>query len=112
MLTAPHRRARAISAIDRRITARYTRQVRRLATSARDALAGYVAGSALVAAINGSLIGAMAALVGVPMPLMLAVWAFSWNFVPQIGAIIGWAPVLILAIVLHPIADWGASPSS
>lgn len=93
---------RVAGAIDRRVPARYTRQVSRLAEAVRGALAGYVAGSALVATLNGALVAAVAALSGVPMPAVFAVWAFAWNFVPQVGAILGWAPVLMLAIVVNP----------
>lgn len=98
---------RVAGAISRRIPARYKRQVFRLAGAVRSALAGYVAGSALVAAINAVLVGLLAAVAGVPMPAVFAVCAFSWNFVPQIGAILGWAPVLLLALVVNPLVGIG-----
>ncbi len=98
---------RVASAVGRRVPARYIRQVTRLAGATRSALAGYVAGSALVAAINAALIGVLAVLSGVPMPAVLAIWAFSWNFVPQIGAIIGWTPLLVLALVVNPVVGAG-----
>lgn len=94
---------RLISAIDRRVPARFRRQVSRLAGAGRSALAGYVAGSALVAGINGVLIGMMATVAGVPMPAILALWAFSWNFIPQVGALIGWAPFLFLTLAEGPV---------
>ncbi len=94
---------RVVAAIDRRVPATRTRQVSRIAGAARSALAGYVAGSALVASINAFLVGVMAAVTGTPMPLVLALWAFAWNFVPQIGAVIGWTPVLVLAVLANPV---------
>lgn len=88
---------RLVNASSRRMPARFTRQATRLARVSRDAIASYVAGSTFVAAINGALVAVMAVLLGVPIPAVLALWAFTWNFVPQIGAVIGWVPLLALA---------------
>ena len=94
---------RLINAIGRRVPARFSRQATRLGRAGQGALSGYVAGSALVAAMNGVLIGLLALIFGIPMAALLALWAFSWNFIPQIGALIGWAPFLFLALVQGPI---------
>ena len=94
---------RLVAAIDRRVPARFRRQSIRLARSAHGALSGYVAGSALVAALNGFIVGTLGFVVGVPAPAVLAIWAFGWNFVPQIGAVVGWAPFLLLAFLVGPI---------
>lgn len=94
---------RLVSVIDRRIPARLRRQAERLGRAAHRALSGYVAGSALVAALNGVIIGTIGFIVGVPAPAVLAIWAFSWNFVPQIGALVGWAPLLILTFLVGPL---------
>lgn len=95
---------RLVSAIDRRVPARFRRQADRLGRAAQGALSGYVAGSAAVAALNGVLVALVGLSVGVPAPAVLAVWAFSWNFVPQIGAIVGWVPLLVLAFLVSPLA--------
>ena len=83
--------------------ARITRQTSRLARAGKIALGGYVAGAAVVAAMNGGLVLLLGAAFGVPMVVLLALWAFGWNFIPQIGAIIGWAPLLLLTLVESPL---------
>jgi putative heme transporter len=94
---------RLVAAIDRRTPARITRQVTRLAQVGKVALGGYVAGAAVVAAMNGGLVLLLGAAIGVPMVFLLALWAFGWNFIPQVGAIIGWAPLLLLAVLQSPL---------
>lgn len=95
---------RLVSVMTRRLPARFRRQGERLGRAAHRALSGYVAGSALVAALNGVIIGTIGFIVGVPAPAVLAIWAFSWNFVPQIGALVGWAPLLLLTFLVGPLA--------
>ena len=90
---------RLVDAIDRRVPARFRRQGERLGRAGTAALAGYVAGSALVAAMNGVLMGTLALVFGVPLGVLLAFWAFGWNFIPQVGALIGWAPLLVLSLL-------------
>ena len=87
----------------RRIPARFRRQGERLGRAAHRALSGYVAGSALVAGLNGVIVATIGFVVGVPAPLVLAIWAFSWNFVPQIGALVGWAPLVALTFLVGPL---------
>ncbi len=94
---------RLVAAIDRRVPARITRQTTRLARAGKLALGGYVAGAAVVAAMNGGIVLLLGAAFGVPMVAVLALWAFSWNFIPQVGAIIGWAPLLLLAVLESPL---------
>lgn len=94
---------RLVAAIDRRVPARITRQTSRLARSGKVALGGYVAGASVVAAMNGGIVLVLGLAFGVPMVAVLALWAFSWNFIPQIGAVIGWAPLLLLAFFESPL---------
>lgn len=94
---------RLVGAVDRRIPARVRRQSERLARAGYRALSGYVAGSAAVATLNGVIVAGVGFAVGVPAPAVLGIWAFSWNFVPQIGAVIGWLPVLVLAFLVNPL---------
>ena len=94
---------RLVAAVDRRVPARITRQTTRLARAGKLALGGYVAGAAVVAAMNGGLVLLLGLAFGVPVVALLALWAFSWNFIPQIGAIIGWTPLLILALLESPL---------
>ncbi len=94
---------RLVRAIDRRVPARITRQVTRLARAGKVALGGYVAGAAVVAAMNGGLVLLLGLAFSVPLAAVIALWAFSWNFIPQVGAIIGWAPLIILAVLESPL---------
>ncbi|MEP1125814.1 MAG: AI-2E family transporter [Ilumatobacter sp.] len=94
---------RLVAAVDRRVPASITRQTTRLARAGKVALGGYVAGAAVVAAMNGGIVLLLGLAFGVPLVALLAVWAFSWNFVPQIGAVIGWAPLLLLALLESPL---------
>lgn len=90
-------------AIVRRTPARFHRQTVRLGRVARDAIAGYAAGSALVALLNGLIVTSLALVFGVPLALPLGLWALAWNFIPQFGAIVGWAPFLVLAFATGPV---------
>ena len=94
---------RLVAAVDRRVPALITRQTTRLARAGKLALGGYVAGAAVVAAMNGGFVLLLGLAFGIPMVALLALWAFSWNFIPQIGAIIGWAPLLLLALLESPL---------
>ncbi len=94
---------RLVGAIERRLPARIRRQSTRLARTGKDALGGYVAGAAVVAALNGTIVALLGLAFGLPLVAILAFWAFSWNFIPQIGAVIGWAPFLLLAILESPL---------
>lgn len=95
---------RLVAALQRRMPARITRQATRLARAAKVALGGYVAGAAVVAAMNGGIVLLLGLAFGVPLVAVLALWAFMWNFIPQIGAIIGWAPLIVLALLESPVS--------
>lgn len=86
-----------------RIPARLHRQSVRLGRVTRDAIAGYAAGSAVVALLNGAIVTTLGLVFGVPLAVVLGVWAMAWNFIPQFGAVIGWAPFLALAIATGPV---------
>lgn len=94
---------RLVRVIERRLPARIRRQSVRLARTGKVALGGYVAGAAVVASMNGAIVAGLGLAFGVPLVAVLAVWAFSWNFIPQIGAIIGWAPLILLAVLESPL---------
>jgi predicted PurR-regulated permease PerM len=66
-------------------------------------LAGYAAGSALVAGINASVVFTLAVVLGVGLAPILATWAFLWNFVPQIGGFMGGAPLILFALLAGPV---------
>ena len=79
------------------------RQFGRLVAAIGTALGGYAAGAALVAGINGAVVFVIAAGVGIGIAPILAAWAFTWNFVPQIGGFIGGIPLILFALIAGPI---------
>ncbi|MEO6652772.1 MAG: AI-2E family transporter [Ilumatobacteraceae bacterium] len=79
------------------------RQFTRLMGAIGAALGGYAAGAALVAGINGAVVFVIAIGVGIGIAPVLAVWAFTWNFVPQIGGFIGGIPLILFALIAGPL---------
>jgi predicted PurR-regulated permease PerM len=90
-------------AVRRRVPARHRRQYTRLVGAIGVSLGGYAAGAALVAAINGSVVFALAVVLGVGLAPILALWAFAWNFVPQIGGFMGGVPLVAFAFIAGPL---------
>lgn len=75
----------------------------RLGRASRDAVAGYAAGSTLVALLNATMVLTVALAVGLPLAPVLALWAFFANFVPQLGGLLGGAPLVVLAATQGPV---------
>ena len=90
---------RLAPAIERLVPARSRRQYRRLMEVSFRALAGYAAGAVLVSAMNGVLVFVLAIVLQLGLAPVLALWAFLWDFVPQVGGFVGGAPLLLLALV-------------
>jgi putative heme transporter len=90
---------RLAPAIERLVPARSRRQYRRLMEVSFRALAGYAAGAVLVSAMNGALVFVLAVVLQLGLAPVLALWAFLWDFVPQVGGFVGGAPLLLLALV-------------
>ena len=93
---------RLAAAVERRIPVRSRRQAVRLRDASHRAVGGYLAGAALVAMINGLVVFGIAAVLGIALAPVLAVWAFAWNFVPQIGGFMGGLPLMVLALAEGP----------
>ncbi len=93
---------RLVAAAERRIPVRSRRQAIRLRDAAHRAVGGYLAGAALVAMINGLVVFGIAAALGIALAPVLAVWAFGWNFVPQIGGFMGGLPLMVFALAQGP----------
>lgn len=94
---------RIVRAIERRVPVVHRRQFRRLANVSHTALTGYAAGSVLICGINGTVVLVLALALQIGLAPVLALWAFLWDFVPQVGGFIGGAPLLVLALVAGPI---------
>lgn len=93
---------RVVGAIGNRVPARKRRQFQRVVRVMGTALAGYAAGAALVASINGAVVFLLALALGIGLAPVLAVWAFVWNFVPQIGGFMGGLPLMLFALLAGP----------
>jgi predicted PurR-regulated permease PerM len=94
---------RLLRAAEKRIPARHRRQYSRMVGAIGSALAGYAAGSALVAGINATVVFSIAVALGIGMAPILATWAFLWNFVPQIGGFMGGLPLVLFGLVAGPV---------
>jgi predicted PurR-regulated permease PerM len=93
---------RLAAAAERRIPVGSRRQAVRLRDASHRAVGGYLAGAALVAMINGMVVFGIAAALGIALAPVLAVWAFGWNFVPQIGGFMGGLPLMVFALAQGP----------
>jgi putative heme transporter len=85
-----------------RVPAARRRQAQRLVAATGTALTGYAAGAALLATINGTVVFSIAVVLGLGLAPVVAVWAFVWNFVPQIGGFMGGVPLILFALVSGP----------
>jgi predicted PurR-regulated permease PerM len=94
---------RLVAAVERRVPARRRRQFSRLVDVSQRAIGGYLAGAAIVAGLNATVVFVIAISLGVALAPVLAVWAFIWNFVPQIGGFMGGFPLVVLALAVGPV---------
>lgn len=90
---------RVAPAVERLVPVRSRRQYHRLVEVSFRALAGYAAGAVLVSAMNGAVVFVLALVLQLGLAPVLALWAFIWDFVPQVGGFIGGAPLLLFALV-------------
>ncbi len=95
---------RIVAGLTRRVSAKHRRQVVRMTAVSQNALAGYAAGAVLVSAMNGTVVLVLALVLKIGLAPLLALWAFLWDFIPQIGGVIGGLPLLLLSLVAGPTA--------
>lgn len=62
----------------------------------------YAVGSLLLAVIAGVAAFVIGLALAVPLVPLAALWAFLWNFVPQLGGIVGGAGLVALALTVGP----------
>src|SRR5436190_19220302 len=67
-------------------------------------VAGYVRARFIVSAVVGILSTIGLVVVGMPFPLVLRFWVGLANLVPTLGAHIGGAPVVLVALLTKPPA--------
>jgi predicted PurR-regulated permease PerM len=80
----------------------HRRTAERVADLAYRSFGRYAAGSALVAVANGTFVTVVALALGIPLAPLLGAWATVANFVPQIGGLIGGAPLVALGFNVSP----------
>nr|WP_269204569.1 AI-2E family transporter [Motilibacter deserti] len=69
----------------------------RLGASLYVAIGRYAVGSLLLALLAGSAALAIGLALSVPLAVAAGLWALLWNFVPQLGGIVGGAALVVLA---------------
>lgn len=77
-------------------------RLRGLLLSAYDRAFGYARGSLLMAVLAGAIAYVAAYVANVPGAAPLALWVGLWDLVPFLGAVIGAAPIVLLAAVADP----------
>jgi predicted PurR-regulated permease PerM len=87
---------RLVSAVRGRIPVRRRRRASQFGRAAYTAVSNVVAASAFVAALNGSVVMLLAIGLGIPLAPVLGLWAFTWNFIPQIGGFVTALPLVAL----------------
>jgi predicted PurR-regulated permease PerM len=73
---------------------------RRIGTGAAGAVSGYVVGNLLISGIAGTAAFGCLVALGVPSPVVLALWVAFADLIPLVGATIG-AAVCVVAAVIH-----------
>jgi predicted PurR-regulated permease PerM len=71
-------------------------QFDRVTATVKTVIARYAVGSLVIAAIAGSAVFAIAVVAGVPLAILLGLWAALTNFIPQVGGYLGGAPLVLL----------------
>ncbi len=74
----------------------------RLGASVYVVVGRYAVGSLLLALLAGLAAFVIGLAVDVPLAALAALWAFVWNFVPQLGGIVGGAALVLLALTESP----------
>ena len=94
---------RLVAEVRRHLPVHYRRQYGTLVEVTHEAVGGFLAGSAAVAALDALFVFSLALALGIPLAPALAGWAFLTNFVPQIGGLLGGTPLVVLAFAVGPI---------
>jgi len=94
------RRIRA--AVLRASSHRYRRDVRALWDAFGHTLSRYLGGLALSMAIEGALSAIAFHVLGVPYAFLLGAWVSVTAVIPYVGALLGYAPGVLLAVAISP----------
>lgn len=82
--------------------ARWRQNANRVGRSVYVVIGRYAVGSVLLAVIAGVAAFVIGVVLSVPLVPLAALWAFLWNFVPQLGGIVGGAGLVALALTDGP----------
>ena len=82
---------------------RHSPRFDRVAEEAVSTLGGYVRGTALIALVEATLIGATVAILGVPLALPIAIVVFIGAFIPLLGATAAGALAALIALVSNGV---------
>jgi predicted PurR-regulated permease PerM len=74
----------------------------RVGGEVRRAVVGYVLGSFLTSLIAGVVVGVTMAILGLPFPLLWALWVALVDFLPQVGGALAGIPTVLFALVNSP----------
>lgn len=77
---------------------RQREQINFLLTTTEHVVGGYVRGTVTLAAVFSVLTGISIALIGVPYPFLLSVFAFVLEFIPFLGVYVSGAAIVLLAL--------------
>ncbi|MCE9621492.1 MAG: AI-2E family transporter [Actinomycetia bacterium] len=86
------------------IPARRRASARRVAAGAVSAVSGYVVGNVLISLIAGTAAFVCLVALGVPSPVVLAIWVAFADLIPLVGATLGAAACVIAAYLHSPTA--------
>ncbi|MCW2924387.1 MAG: hypothetical protein JWM98_1791 [Thermoleophilia bacterium] len=71
-------------------------------------IGGYVAGTLLVALIDGIAVLILLEVIGAPFALPIALWASVWGLLPVVGGVIGSIPAIAAAFSVGPVQGFVA----
>lgn len=77
---------------------------KRVGIEIRRSVVGYVLGDLLTSLIAGVVVGITMWLLGLPFPLLWAVWVALVDFLPQVGGALAGIPTIVFAL-LHSLTD-------
>jgi len=75
------------------------------ATKIREAIAHYISLKTAVSLLTGVLAGILVSVLGIDFPLLWAMLAFFFNYIPNIGSILAAVPAVILALVQYGLSS-------
>ncbi len=80
--------------------------VRRTATDAAAAVSGYMIGNLLISLVAGTTAFICLVALGVPSPIVIALWVAFADLIPLVGATLGAAVGVLAAFLHHPTAGF------